>query len=68
MVHEPGQTSGACQGGWGLGIAASSRHPEAAWEVVQYLTSEASQKAFVLEQAYLPSRRALLTDPDLYGS
>lgn len=65
MVHEPGQTSGACQGGWGLGIAASSRHPEAAWEVVQYLTSEASQKAFVLEQAYVPSRRVLFTDPDI---
>ncbi len=65
MVHEPGQSSGACQGGWGLGIAATSQHPEEAWEVVQYLTSAASQKAFVLEQAYVPSRRALFTDPDI---
>lgn len=63
MVHAPGYPSGACQGGWGLGIAANTQHPEAAWEVIKFFSSEESQRQFVLATGYVPSRRVLFNDP-----
>lgn len=63
MVHTPGRTGGACLGGWGLGIAKSSRHPEEAWEAIQYFTTEEAQRQFILRESYVPSRRSLFTDP-----
>ncbi|MBO9998853.1 MAG: ABC transporter substrate-binding protein [Cyanobacteria bacterium SID2] len=65
MVHQIGYDSGACQGGWGLGMVKSTRHPEEAWRVIEFITSEASQKQFVLETGYVPSRRSLFNDPDI---
>ena len=65
MVHAPGFASGACLGGWGLGIATSSKHPDAAWRLIQYIASEAAQRKFVLESGYVPSRKALFTDPQI---
>lgn len=65
MVHAPGHTSGACQGGWGFGMSATTAHPHAAWRVIEFFTSEASQRQFVLEYGYLPSRRSLFTDPQI---
>ncbi|MGB0562537.1 MAG: ABC transporter substrate-binding protein [Spirulinaceae cyanobacterium] len=62
MVHAPGQSSGACQGGWGLGMAENTRHPEEAWRVMEFVSSEANQREFVLQTAYVPSRKALFTD------
>ncbi|MEA5471719.1 ABC transporter substrate-binding protein [Spirulina sp. 06S082] len=63
MVHQPGAKSGACQGGWGLGISATSKHPEEAWRVIEFISSEEMQREFVLETGYLPSLRSLFTDP-----
>ncbi len=54
-----------CRGGWGFGIPKHAAHPEEAWEAIQYLTSEAAQKQFVLDSGFLPSRRSLFTDPDI---
>jgi multiple sugar transport system substrate-binding protein len=65
MVHAEGQQSGACQGGLGIGIAATTRHPEEAWRAVQFLTSVESQRQYVLDTGVPPSRRALFTDPQL---
>lgn len=65
MVSIPSETGGTCLGGWGLGISKSSPHPEEAWKVIQYFTSEAAQKRFILSAGYVPSRRALFTDPDI---
>ncbi|MEM8640427.1 MAG: ABC transporter substrate-binding protein [Cyanobacteria bacterium P01_G01_bin.54] len=62
MVHAPGQPSGACQGGWGLGMAQSTKHPEAAWRVMEFVSSTANQREFVLQTGYVPSRKALFTD------
>jgi multiple sugar transport system substrate-binding protein len=61
-LEHPG---GACLGGWGLGIAKSSPHPEEAWEVVKYFTSEAVQRKLILQAGYVPSRPALFTDPEI---
>ncbi|WP_036482492.1 ABC transporter substrate-binding protein [Myxosarcina sp. GI1] len=65
MIHQSGKTSGACLGGWGLGIAKNSKHPEAAWKVIEFFSSEASQRQYVLETGYVPSRKALFTDPQI---
>jgi multiple sugar transport system substrate-binding protein len=63
MVHEPGYKSGACQGGWGLGMSATTKHPEEAWRVMEFISSEETQREFVLQTGYLPSRQSLFTDP-----
>jgi multiple sugar transport system substrate-binding protein len=65
MVHAPGKDSGACKGGWGFGIAKSSRHPDEAWKVVEFFTRAESQKQFVLENGYVPSRKSLFRDADI---
>nr|WP_290223648.1 ABC transporter substrate-binding protein [Trichocoleus desertorum] len=65
MVHAPGQESAACQGGWGWGIAKTTRHPKEAWEAVQYLTSLETQRKVTLSTGYLPSRRSLYNDPEI---
>ena len=63
MLHQLGYRSGSCQGGWGLGIATSSAHPQEAWRVIEFMTREDSQREFVLQTGYVPSRRSLFNDP-----
>ncbi|MEO0834989.1 MAG: ABC transporter substrate-binding protein [Cyanobacteria bacterium J06642_3] len=65
MVHAVGESSGATLGGWGLGIATSSRHPDAAWSVIKFLSSESSQREFILNTGFVPSRIALFNDPEI---
>jgi multiple sugar transport system substrate-binding protein len=65
MVSTPNNTGGACLGGWGLGIAKSSKHPKEAWKAIQYFTSEEAQRQFVLKAGFVPSRRSLFTDPQI---
>lgn len=65
MVHAPNEEAAATLGGWGFGVAKSTQNPDAAWKVVEYFTSEETQKQFVLEYAYLPSRPALFEDSEI---
>jgi multiple sugar transport system substrate-binding protein len=65
MVHAPGHDSAACLGGWGWGIASTTKHPEEAWRMVKFFTSAEAQKKLILNTGYLPSRRALYSDPQL---
>jgi multiple sugar transport system substrate-binding protein len=58
-------SGGACLGGWGLGIATSSRHPQEAWEVIKYFTSTNVQRKLILTAGYVPSRTALFNDPQI---
>ena len=62
MVHVPGETGGACLGGWGMGIAKTSKHPEEAWKAIQYFTTKEAQRRFTLETGNISSRRDLFTD------
>ena len=62
MVHSVGKDSGACLGGWGFGISTSTKHADAAWEVIKFLSSEESQREFILETGFVPSRTALFND------
>jgi multiple sugar transport system substrate-binding protein len=65
MVSAPSHNSGACLGGWGLGISKSSQHPEEAWKAIKYFTSEEAQRQFVLEAGFVPSRLSLFIDPEI---
>lgn len=65
MIHSSANVGGSCLGGWGWGISATSRHPEEAWRLIEYLTSEDTQKRFTLETGLVPSYRSLFTDPDV---
>ncbi|MBD2775488.1 ABC transporter substrate-binding protein [Iningainema tapete] len=65
MVGSNGKPGGACLGGWGLGIAKTSKHPEEAWKAIQYLTSEEAQRQLILNAGFVPSRRSLFTDPQI---
>lgn len=65
MVHATGKSSGACLGGWGLGISKTTKHPEAAWKAIQFFTSADAQRQFILETGYVPSRRGLFNDPQI---
>lgn len=65
MVHVPGKKGGATLGGWGLGISTTTKHPDAAWQVLEFLSSEESQREFILETGFVPSRVALFNDPEI---
>lgn len=65
MVHAAGFKSGACQGGWGVGISKTTRHADEAWRAVQYFSSTEAQRKFILASGFVPSRKALFTDPAL---
>ncbi|MBC6420517.1 MAG: ABC transporter substrate-binding protein [Hormoscilla sp. SP5CHS1] len=65
MVSAPEKQGGACLGGWGLGISKTSKYPEAAWQAIEYFTSTAAQRQFILKTGYVPSRRPLFTDPEI---
>ncbi|AFZ43097.1 carbohydrate ABC transporter substrate-binding protein, CUT1 family [Halothece sp. PCC 7418] len=65
MPHAPNGRSGACQGGWGMGIAETTDHPDAAWQVVEYFSRAETQKKYSLQTGYVPSRRELFNDPEL---
>lgn len=65
MIHAVGNTGGSCLGGWGWGIATTSPHPEEAWRLIKYLTSEETQKKFILETGLVPSYKSLFTDPEV---
>lgn len=63
----PGRTAAAL-GGWLYGISAASQHPEEAWALIEFLSSEAMQKRFAQEAGIAPSRTALFSDPELLAA
>jgi multiple sugar transport system substrate-binding protein len=65
MIHAAGEKSAACLGGWGWGIASTTKHPQEAWRVVQFFSSAETQRSYILKTGYLPSLRSLYTDPQL---
>ncbi|HBB32083.1 MAG TPA: ABC transporter substrate-binding protein [Cyanobacteria bacterium UBA8803] len=61
-MHVPGSKGGGCNGSWGLGIAKKSKHPQAAWEAIKYLTSPEAQRQLILDTGFLPIRKSLFED------
>ncbi|MEO1399706.1 MAG: extracellular solute-binding protein [Cyanobacteria bacterium J06635_1] len=65
LPNGPQGKNRACRGGWGFAIAANTPHLTAAQTAIRYFTSETIQKQFAMTTGYLPSRRALFTEPAL---
>ena len=55
----------ACLGGWQLMISAYSKVPDAAADLVRYLTSPEEQKKHSIALSQLPTLPALYSDPDV---
>ncbi|MBA5862970.1 MAG: extracellular solute-binding protein [Nitrospira sp. CR1.1] len=60
----PGRTAAAL-GGWLYGISAYSQHPDEAWALIEFLSSQAVQKKFSREAGIAPSRESLFSDPEV---
>jgi multiple sugar transport system substrate-binding protein len=65
LVHGPGGAPTSCFGGGCLGINAYSRHPEASWQLVQFLLSRENLKKRAQVLGMLPPVMSLYDDPDL---
>ncbi len=65
MVHAPGQSSAATLGTWNLAISKYSKHPDAAWEFVEFMTNYESQKTKALMSGNPPSRKSTYDDEEL---
>lgn len=50
---------------WAWSIAANSKNPDAAWEVVKWLTSEGTEKAMALGVGHTSAYQALSKDPEV---
>ncbi|MBV8101449.1 MAG: ABC transporter substrate-binding protein [Verrucomicrobia bacterium] len=58
-------SNAACLGGWQLMISAYSKAPDAAADLVRYLSSAEVQKKRAIDWSLLPTRPALYSDPDV---
>lgn len=65
MLQGTGQTGGSALGGWGLGISTTTKHPEEAWRLIQYMTSKDTMRRFVLETGLISSYKSLFTEPEI---
>ena len=65
MLHAAGNIGGSCLGGWGWGISKVSSHKEEAWRLIEYLTTEETQRKFILSTGLIPSYKSLFTDPEI---
>jgi trehalose/maltose transport system substrate-binding protein len=65
LPHFPGGESSSALGGWLYGISSFSRHPEAAWAFVEFMTSAEMQTYFAREASLAPTRTALYQDRDV---
>jgi multiple sugar transport system substrate-binding protein len=61
----PGGKSTACLGGYQFGVAASSKHKEAAVEFVKWMSGPAAQLRFATEVGLAPSRPAVFGESAL---
>lgn len=64
MVHGAGK-SAATLGGWGYGISAFSKNPEAAWKFIEFAAREENQRIAFLKGGIIPTRKSLFQDPDI---
>jgi multiple sugar transport system substrate-binding protein len=52
-------------GGWSFYLNTDAADPDAAWELIEYLSSAEQQKVLALKGSYLPTRKEVLDDPEV---
>jgi len=60
-----GKIKVATLGGWNLMISAFTRHPEECWKLVKFMTSYDVLKKRLLEDAFIPTRKAVFSDREV---
>jgi len=60
-----GRPGAGALGGWNLAVSRFTRHPEAAWRLVDWLTSGAAQRRKALGEGRIPTLRALYADAEV---
>jgi multiple sugar transport system substrate-binding protein len=62
---DEGNPLASCLGGWDMLINAQSDMQEEAWEFIKFMTSPEQMKFRAVRATVLPTRSALLTDPEI---
>ncbi|HEV2357194.1 MAG TPA: ABC transporter substrate-binding protein [bacterium] len=57
--------SASTLGGWQLAISAFSRHKEAAWKFVEFMTGRVAEKSMALQLSTVPTRKDIFDDPEV---
>jgi trehalose/maltose transport system substrate-binding protein len=65
LPHFPGGRSYSTLGGWQLAISSYSKHKDAAWTFIKFLTSSRIQKLLAVKAGLAPTRKALYDDGDI---
>ncbi|MBN9387931.1 MAG: ABC transporter substrate-binding protein [Chloroflexi bacterium] len=66
MLAASGKKPAGCLGNWNLSISATSKNPDAAWKVIEYLTSTLDpQKTMAVNEGVLPSLKSAFDDPQI---
>jgi multiple sugar transport system substrate-binding protein len=65
MVAAEGQKAPSCLGNWFLGISNFSKNPDAAWEVVKYMTGSEASKARTLGTGAPPGNKLAYSDKEI---
>lgn len=60
VVHAPGHASAAALGGWGFAISRLTRNPEAAWQLVEFLTRPEQLSKIQSRLGRIPARKKLV--------
>jgi trehalose/maltose transport system substrate-binding protein len=65
LPHFTGGQSRSTLGGWLYGISSFSRHADAAWTFIEFMTSREMQKYFAVNASLGPTRAQLYEDADV---
>jgi multiple sugar transport system substrate-binding protein len=65
FIHKAGLEPASTLGGWGLGIAHVTQHPEAAWRFIEFVSSSEAQKILHRKRGAVPSRKSLFKDEEI---
>jgi multiple sugar transport system substrate-binding protein len=65
LPHFPGGKSHSTLGGWQVGVSQYSENKQAAWRLVEFLTSEETQKRLALGAGLAPTRKVLYQDAEI---
>ncbi len=68
LPHAPGKVGYSTIGGWNVALSSFSTHPKEALDFLQFITSERALRARAIAGAYLPTRKATYSDPEVLAA
>ncbi|HHY46874.1 MAG TPA: sugar ABC transporter substrate-binding protein [Firmicutes bacterium] len=68
MMQFPGKVKASSGRGTVFAIASASKHPDAAWELIEFLNSPANQLKFFREATMMPTRQSVFASKEISGN